>query len=85
MPQDVQVTGPVAHLEVPVIRREPTVEDVNDLDLSPGVSEPARRFLSPVAGVAVDLDVKEVPWHSVVRLPSRTGQLGRRPEMPRHN
>ena len=59
MTQDVEIALRVFHLEVPVIGRQPTIDIFGDLDLTLPDSEPSRRLLATIAGVALDIHDEE--------------------------
>jgi hypothetical protein len=53
--QDVKIALRVSHLEVPMIGRQPAVDNFGDLDHALSESEPPRRLLSTIAGMALDI------------------------------
>jgi hypothetical protein len=57
--QDVEIVLGVLDLEVPVIGRQPPVDNVGDLDLALPKPEPSRRLLATIAGVALDINNRE--------------------------
>jgi hypothetical protein len=57
--QDVQIALRVFDLEVPVIGRQPAVDNFGDLDPALPHSEPSRRLLATIAGVALDMHDRE--------------------------
>ena len=59
MTQDVEIALSVFHLEVTVIGRQPAVDNISDLDLTLPDSEPSRRLLATITGVALDIDDEE--------------------------
>lgn len=60
MPQDVGVSLDRAHFEVPVIRRQPAIDDVGDLDLPFPEMEPDRPFIAAIPGITLHRDGKNV-------------------------
>jgi hypothetical protein len=52
---NVEIALRVLHLEVPVIRCQPAVNDFRDLDMALAEPEPSRRLLATIAGVALDI------------------------------
>jgi len=57
--QDVEIAISVLHLEVAMIGREPPVEHFGDFNGSLAHSETARRFLSAMACVTLNMRRKE--------------------------
>ena len=57
--QDPKIAGVIQDLEVPVIRTEPAVDDVGDLDDRIAEPEASRRFFASIACVALHLHGKQ--------------------------
>lgn len=54
MAEDVDVTVAALQLEIAVIRRQPLIEDLHDVDAAFVDNERARRLLAAMTGVALD-------------------------------
>jgi hypothetical protein len=61
VPEDVDVPVSAEDFEVPVVRGEPAVEDLYDIDFPAAEKEPPGSLLAPVSGVAIHPDVLERP------------------------
>lgn len=59
MAQDVEIALRVLHLGVPVVGRQPAVDNFGDLDLALPEPEPSWRLLVTIAGVALDIYYRE--------------------------
>lgn len=66
IPKDVAGAVAATNLEVPVIRGDPGVDDLDDLDRAAIEREPPRCLLTAVSGIALDPDRKRgMPVHGV--------------------
>jgi hypothetical protein len=57
--QDVKISPRVFDFEVPVIGRQPAIDNLGDLDEPLPETEPSRRLLATIAGVALDIHCEQ--------------------------
>ena len=55
----IRVVVCASQFEVPMVRRQPRVDNIRDGDATLTQNERARRLLAAVAGVALDIDTKQ--------------------------
>ena len=78
MPDKIRVTISTLQLEIPVVWRQPGVQDLRDRDPTPTNNQHARRLLAAMARVTFDPDADEPLFSHLLQ---RT-MLTRPPERP---